>query len=227
MFGAYQAGAWEVLSETFQPDLVVGVSIGSLNGWAIAGGCRPSELTQRWLELHEASKSLNGRKLHAWVRDLYERYQPKVPYGVVVTDLFRLQTKLFTTPGITWEHLAASCAIFGLLPQMRIEGRLYSDGGLLHPVPLWAACQMGATDILAINVLPRMPGSLLQTCVQAFRAVAPKPPGPAPDARIQVLEPPRLLGSPREAIYWNERNAEKWIEIGRQHARAMLTKHTG
>src|ERR1035438_5321759 len=44
MFGAYQAGAWNVLSRRFQPDLVVGASVGALNGWAIAGGCSPAEL---------------------------------------------------------------------------------------------------------------------------------------------------------------------------------------
>jgi predicted acylesterase/phospholipase RssA len=57
MFGAYQAGAWEVLSETFKPDIVVGASIGSLNGWAVAGGCDPQELSRRWLELHDVSRN--------------------------------------------------------------------------------------------------------------------------------------------------------------------------
>src|SRR5579862_9012522 len=41
MFGAYQAGAWRELSASFRPDLVVGTSAGSLNGWSIAGGCPP------------------------------------------------------------------------------------------------------------------------------------------------------------------------------------------
>src|ERR1035438_6422683 len=38
MFGAYQAGAWNVLSRRFRPDLVVGASVGALNGWAFPGG---------------------------------------------------------------------------------------------------------------------------------------------------------------------------------------------
>src|SRR4051794_30878184 len=50
-FGAYQAGVWTGISEYFQPDLVVGASVGSLNGWAIAGGCSPAELTRRWREI--------------------------------------------------------------------------------------------------------------------------------------------------------------------------------
>lgn len=224
MFGAYQAGAWEVLSETFQPDIVVGASIGCLNGWAIAGGCSPAELSRRWVGLNDTSRKLDGKKLHRWIQELYEAYRPQKHYGVVATDLLRLKPKLFTTPGIGWEHLAASCAIFGLLPQVRIEGRLYSDGGLLHPIPLWAACEMGATDIVVINVLPRMPGSVLQTCVRAFRAIAPKPPVAPPGPRVTVLEPARLLGSPADSIYWTERNARKWIEIGREEAMAMAPR---
>src|ERR1039458_9129711 len=48
MFGAYQAGAWNVLSQRFQPDMVVGTSVGALNGWAIAGGCSPAALVAMW-----------------------------------------------------------------------------------------------------------------------------------------------------------------------------------
>ena len=50
MFGAYQAGAWKALAPVLQPDLVVGTSAGSLNGWAIAGGCTPQELIDIWLD---------------------------------------------------------------------------------------------------------------------------------------------------------------------------------
>ena len=234
MFGAYQAGAWEVLAETFQPDLVVGASIGSLNGWAIAGGCNPRDLTQRWLELHNVSQHrlrfpfrpltgvLDAAQLHAWIRQLHETYQPKVPYGVVLTDLLRLRPTLFEMPDLTWEHLAASCAIFGVLPQIRIGGRLYTDGGLLHPLPLWAATAMGATDILAINVLPYTPNSTLQTVVRAFRRMAPSPPCADPDCRVVVLEPARLLGTPKESIYWSESRAREWIELGRREAQALV-----
>ena len=48
MFGAYQAGAWKELSPYFQPDVVVGTSVGALNGWTIAGGVAPDELLRYW-----------------------------------------------------------------------------------------------------------------------------------------------------------------------------------
>src|ERR1044071_9607072 len=52
MFGAYQAGVWEVLEGSdCRPDLVGGASVGSLNAWMIASGCSGPDLVQRWLSL--------------------------------------------------------------------------------------------------------------------------------------------------------------------------------
>ena len=50
MFGAYQAGAWKTLSREISPDIVVGASVGALNGWLIAGGAPAAELERRWLD---------------------------------------------------------------------------------------------------------------------------------------------------------------------------------
>src|SRR4051794_32211298 len=50
MFGAYQAGAFRIISEHNPPDIVVGASVGALNGWTIAGGCSANELVERWLD---------------------------------------------------------------------------------------------------------------------------------------------------------------------------------
>src|SRR5438132_10467907 len=142
MFGAYQAGAWKMLAEHFEPDMVVGASIGAINGWAIASGCDPDELIERWRNLEALPPQDLIRKLHS-------DYSPRIDYGVVLTDTFRLRPRLFRGPGLTWQHLAASTAIPGLYRQHRIEGRLYSDGGLLSALPLWAAIEMGAERIVA------------------------------------------------------------------------------
>lgn len=206
MFGAYQAGAWEVLSEGFKPDVVVGASIGSLNGWAIAAGCDPKELSRRWLHFHQNS-----------IRGIHECYCPVLDYGVVVTDL-RLRPRLFTAPGIAFEHLKASCGFAAA------EGRLYIDGGVLNPLPLWAATEMGATDILAINVLPQLPGSLIRTSVWFLRGFAPSYPVPAAGAKVTVLEPETPLGPMRHAVFYNEENARKWLDQGRADAKQLLER---
>ena len=68
--------------------------------------------------------------------------------AVVVTDLLRLKPGIFRGSEVTWRHLAASCAVPLVLPQVRIDGRWYSDGGLLNPLPVYAAVELGATEIL-------------------------------------------------------------------------------
>src|ERR1700761_8225977 len=49
MFGAYQAGAYKVIADLAPPDIVVGASVGALNGWPIASGCTADHLIERWL----------------------------------------------------------------------------------------------------------------------------------------------------------------------------------
>jgi predicted acylesterase/phospholipase RssA len=49
MFGAWQVGAWRALAGRVRPDLVVGASVGSLNGYAIAGGACSDEHGEFWL----------------------------------------------------------------------------------------------------------------------------------------------------------------------------------
>jgi len=66
LFGAYQAGVWAELENTLHPDLVVGASIGALNGWMIAGGASARELIDAWLEPPDA----RARRLN---RDIAER----------------------------------------------------------------------------------------------------------------------------------------------------------
>src|SRR5438128_1449104 len=102
MFGAYQVGAWKALAGAFQPDVVVGASVGALNGWAIAGGCSAGDLKELWLgsgpalsykwrfprtfmEGMAASESFEAR-----VRELYFAFRPRTEFGLTLTALRRL-----------------------------------------------------------------------------------------------------------------------------------------
>jgi len=236
MYGAYQAGAWKAIADVFQPDLVVGASIGAVNGWAIAGGCDPDELIERWLNLDAAadyrwkfpSGPLHGvfdtAPLQAVLRDVYESFQPRTDFGMVVTDLKKLRPVILRGNEVSWQHLVASTAIIGLFDQMRIRGRIYSDGGLLSAVPLWAAAEMGATRALVIDVLPAPPGSIARVFVGAMRMLSPFHAYVPPGIEVVRMAPPKLLGRPLEAIYWTRPNAEAWIGAGQDQAAAI--KHS-
>ncbi len=210
LFGAWQAGAWAALAPVFQPDLIVGASVGSLNGYAIACGATPQDLRELWLREDVASL----HRLEASLRILTNGRRPQVDYAVVATDLLRLKPRIFRGSEVMWRHLAASCAVPLVLPQVRIDGRYYSDGGLLNPLPVYAAVELGATEIVALQALPEIPSRLLKPFVLGFRAVfGVHPPTPA-EVRLTVLEPSRRLGSIRDALRWKRENIERWLEQG-------------
>lgn len=215
LFGAWQAGAWAALAPAFQPDLIVGASVGSLNGYAIACGATPQMLRELWLSEDVASL----HRLEASLRTLTAGRRPQVDYAVVVTDLLRLKPRIYRGSEVTWRHLAASCAVPLVLPQVRIDGRYYTDGGLLNPLPVYAAVELGATEILALQALPEIPSVVLKPFVLGFRAVFGfHPPLPA-GVRLRVIEPGRRLGSVRDALRWKRENAERWLEQGFQDAK--------
>jgi NTE family protein len=233
MFGAYQAGAWKVVAEVFQPDLIVGASIGAINGWAIAGGCEPDELIRRWLNLEEAARYrwkfpsgvfggvLDSRPLQRAIQHIYDSYQPRIEFAMVLTDLLRLRPWIVPGCEVTAQHLVATTAIVGIFDQLRLDGRLTSDGGLLSAVPLWAAAQLGAQKALVIDVLPEAPGLIAKTFVGAMRVLSPFRAIVPPGIEVIRIAPAALLGRPLESLYWSHRNAANWILQGQQDAAAI------
>jgi len=217
LFGAWQAGAWRALAGRFAPDLVVGASVGSLNGYAIASGASADELARFWLRPENAT----FRNLPANIQDLMARFSPRVEFAVVLTDAMRLKPKIFQGAEITWRHLAASCAIPGVLRHYRIGGRWYTDGGLLNPLPVWAAVELGATRIIALNALPRIPSRMLAPFVKGFRRVAGYHPPLAGGVRLVTLETDGALGSMRDALRWRRDNVERWMELGFETAKTI------
>lgn len=234
MFGAYQAGAWKILSRFFEPDLVVGASIGAVNGWAIAGGCHPDRLIDTWLNLDDLSRYrwrfptnprhglVDSTAVENLVEQVYSEFTPQTGYGVVATDTLRLRPVLFQEPGVTWRHLAASTAMLGFFTQQRIDGRVYSDGGLLTALPVWAAVEMGADRIIAINVLPDLPSMVVKNVVGAVRAVARYRPHIPDSVQVTHITAPCGLGSAKDALYWKRDNVLRWIEQGQQDASRLV-----
>lgn len=217
MFGAWQAGAWRALAPTFKPDLVVGASVGSLNGYAIASGWTPYELCDWWQQPGVAS----FENLPVTVRRLLAARPLELEYAVVLTEMLRLKPRTVTPP-IRAEHLVASCAVPGALMPRRIDGHWYVDGGLLNPLPVWAAVELGASRIVALNVFPEFPSPLLRPFAQAFRFCFGHNPPLPPGVDLTTLIPRSPLGSLHDAIYWSPENTARWIEQGAADARTAI-----
>jgi NTE family protein len=212
MFGAYQVGAWKVLSRTFVPDLVVGVSIGSLNAWMVAGGCSAADLEQHWMdgEAHARYRWRAPRRLaegfadptaaYAVMQRMHRELKPKLSLGIVARRLPTLRPVVFQNEQITWRHLAASCAIPFVFDLQALSGVTYADGGLLDPLPLFAAAQMGASEILGINCMTW--GGFGRGRLNA-----------------RCMRPSRRLGlTPQSVLCWNRDRTKRWIAQGEEDA---------
>lgn len=236
MFGAYQAGAWKTIERRLQPDMVIGASVGALNGWSIAGGCSGEELARQWLDPASASLLklrairpiagvLSGMRngffeAAALARKadwLHAAYTPKVPFGLVVVQLPWLETKLIRAADILPAHLVATCSILFGLPPVDIGGRRFTDGGLLEPLPIWAAAAMGATRIVAVHSLPPVAPRWIRGGLRTLRWIKRRPEAPA-DLKITMISPSETLGTARNALSWEAGNIQRWIDLGERDA---------
>jgi predicted acylesterase/phospholipase RssA len=230
MFGAYQAGAWSALAPAFRPDVVIGSSIGALHAWLIAGERPAAEIVDRWLDgdgvppirwrwpRSPLDGAIDPSGFERLVREIHASATPRIPVAVTATELPRARRRLFRDGEITWKHLAASCALFGLLPQYRIGGRRYSDGGLTGALPLWAAAALGATEVVAIHLLPRLPWPLRWALAPLRRGNS------AGAAAVRLIAPAAPLGGLRDACVWSRANARRWVEQGRRDAERCLAR---
>jgi NTE family protein len=237
MFGAYQAGAWRALAGRFHPDVVIGASVGALNAWAIAGGAAPDELVGAWLDPGGARLARFRFSLTPWhgvfdpaplearVEALWKAYRPRVEVGVVAVELGRFRPCLFRNGEIECAHLLASCAVLMGYPQVRLGGRRFTDGGLLGALPLWAAAEMGAEEIVAIDVLQPPPSRLFRATMAALRAALPRPPAFESQARLCSIAPSRPLGPLRQALFWDEAAVRRWIGWGEADATRAVVEY--
>jgi predicted acylesterase/phospholipase RssA len=222
LFGAYQAGVWSELERSLRPDLIVGASIGALNGWMIAGGASSRELVAAWLEPPDAHfRRLNRDIAEHHARRIFNGWQPRIPFGLVTTEFPSLRQHLFRTPGLTWRHLAGSSAIPLIFRHQRIDGHLHADGGLLTPLPLWAAIQMGARRIIAVNVLKYRPLYIRAIAAAASRYARFAPQQP-PEIEVIEIAPSERIGTLRQSIEWSRDRVERWIDVGRRDALAAM-----
>ena len=227
MYGAWEVGVWKALCPRVQPDLVVGASAGAWIGWAIAGGCTIEDLVEAWLDpetglitqpgLHR-SGFIRPETLHCKAREMFDRWKPRIPYALTVVEVPWLRPRVVRDSEMKWEHLAATASIPLCFPPVRIDGRLYADGGLLGALPLWAAQELGATRAIGVNALTTLP-------FRALRRILPRQ-RLKPEFEVLLIAPSEPLGTLREAIRWSRSNVERWIELGERDAIRFLSSAT-
>ncbi|WP_211473598.1 patatin-like phospholipase family protein [Collimonas humicola] len=154
-------------SQGIVPDIVVGTSAGSVVGALYAAGNNGFALQKIALQMDEAAISdwsvpffakvsgvLKGEAIQNYVNKTIHNVpieKLKIPFGAVATDLNSGAPILFRR-GNTGTAVRASSAVPGVFQSVLVGGRQYVDGGLVSPVPVRFAHEMGADFVIAVNI---------------------------------------------------------------------------
>ena len=177
--GALQVGMLRALAEAdIVPDVVIGCSVGSLNGAAYAGA--PTIAGVRRLEDHwrtttsftimpasrippavnlvrkgESIHSADGlrQNLHEILGGYGTFEDLALPFQCVATDV-ESATGTWFSEGELLPAVLASAALPAVYPPVTIEGRRYIDGGVVDNVPVGRAVELGCSTIYVLHVGP-------------------------------------------------------------------------
>ncbi len=189
-FGVVQAAYIQVaLDMGFAPEIVVGTSVGALNGaWLAIHPDRPEELLKIWLSLNNLklvkmsparlariARNPISFAVNEIVPEVMSRYLPsarfedaRIDLSVVATNLTKGERRVFRS-GPLEQAILASTAIPGVFAPVEIDGDLYVDGGVVASVDLASALEMGATEIFAIDLTPPPVTTRPKTAVGVLR----------------------------------------------------------
>jgi NTE family protein len=175
LLGASEVGMLAALFEAgIQPDLVVGASVGAING-AVAAAAPTAEavtrLTDLWSRLGTSQVFAEGpaRQLatvvqhghlhsNAPLRRMLRTHLPvtdfaelAVPFQCVAASIERAAARWFAS-GPLVDAVLASCAVPALLPPVSIDGEHYVDGGIVDSTPVGRAVALGARTVYVLHV---------------------------------------------------------------------------
>ncbi len=176
LLGSVEVGMLRALLEHgVQPDVIVGTSIGAINGAAIAA--RPNaegvaDLAQLWREVTASgvfagsmirsvttlARTRTNLHSNAALRRLLEKHLPvgriedlAVRFECVAASIEAAAEHWFTR-GQLVEAVLASAAVPGILPPVAIGDEHFIDGGIVNSIPVSRAIALNAKTIYVCHV---------------------------------------------------------------------------
>ena len=175
--GAVEIGMIRAILEAgIRPDLVVGTSIGAINGAMIAkdptlgvidtllhawtspeaNAVYGSSLLTQMSRLVKTKTHLNShgplrRLLEASLGEASRFEDLEVPLQVVAASIEHAAEHVFDS-GPLIPAILASASVPGLFPPMQVDGEHFIDGGIVNSIPIEQAVASGATRIFVLQV---------------------------------------------------------------------------
>ncbi|MBS1838931.1 MAG: patatin-like phospholipase family protein [Actinobacteria bacterium] len=174
--GALQVGMLRALAEQgIVPDVVLGCSVGAMNGaayaleptpegvqrlqdhWSAAiGEVMPSSRLPSALQMVRKGESLHSndglrRALEVLVGSTRRFDELELPFECVAAEVETAAEHWFTE-GYVVPAVLASAALPAVFPVVTIEGRHFVDGGVVDNVPVARAVELGCREIYVLHV---------------------------------------------------------------------------
>jgi NTE family protein len=175
VLGAHEVGMLRALDQAgVRPDVVVGTSVGAINGAFVAAdpAGAAARLAQLWQgdALRQAFRETlwgravrllrSGTHLHS-IEPLRHMLDAsfagtqfadlQVPFHCVAASIEGASARWFSS-GPLVPAVLASCAVPGLLPPVEVDGGHYFDGGLVDSIPVGRAIALGARTVYVLHV---------------------------------------------------------------------------
>ena len=174
--GAHEVGMLRALLERgIVPDLVLGTSIGAINGAVVADDPTPEaagRLEEVWTRIDSSDAFAGGilgrigtlvrtrthlhdnDGLRAMLDDALGSRRIEdlmVPFQCVAASIESASEHWFTEGPLT-EAILASSAVPGILPPVQVGGEHFVDGGVVNSIPVGRALALGARTIYVMHV---------------------------------------------------------------------------
>ncbi|NIJ70231.1 patatin-like phospholipase family protein [Xanthomonas sp. 60] len=191
----------------FEPVVVAGTSAGSVVGALYASGMDAFQMQTRAVALDEASIRdvrlfsgglVQGQKLQDYVNQQVgnrpaERLRK--PFAAVATNLETGERAVFVR-GNVGQAVRASSSIPGVFEPVKIGSHNFVDGGVVSPVPVDAARQLGAEFVIAVDISSKASGKTpvgMLGIVNQSIAIMGQRLGEQELARADIIIRPRVL----------------------------------
>lgn len=245
--GYAHVGVIEVLRDAgLDFDYIAGTSVGAAVAGLLALGNDPVQIADILDEFSPTlfrlkipyTSFLSDRGMRSYLRTLAPDVRIEdlaTPLALVAADIVS-QRELVLRRGFLWQAVLASIAIPGVYPAQRIGPYVAVDGGVLNPLPVNIAAEMGAGTVIAVNLgsgasspeqdveavpasgrSPAVLGVLTRSIEMMQRGIATQP----TDATVITIGP-KL--DPTGVGLRNMQDGRRYIEDGALATRAALPR---
>lgn len=180
--GSYQIGVWKAIRKLYKKiDIVVGTSIGSINA-AMVAQKEYKNAKKLWLNIKTkdlfdydtskdlidnkenikkiiSNKGLENDKAINFLKTVINEQKirsSKIKYGLVTYNLKTKTPKYLSIENIPngklIDYIFASSTCFPIIEKKEIDGEYYIDGGFYDNMPINLAIDMGANEIIAVDL---------------------------------------------------------------------------